>query len=162
VEFALGYWLSTMRSGQVWRLVSDIFVHWSILHLLFNMFWLRDLGGMIERQRGGVKLLALVLVTALLSNFAEYVWSFPVASGGMSGVVYGLFGYVWMKGRFERQLGMGVSRETVFIMLAWLVLCMTGLIGPIANAAHVAGLLVGVVVGYAPSVTRRLTRGMRQ
>ena len=159
-QFALGYWLSTMRTGQVWRMGTDIFVHWSILHLLFNMFWLRDLGGMIERRRGTLPLLALVLVTAVLSNFAEYLWSFPVSAGGMSGVVYGLFGYIWIKQRYQPQLGLGVSQESSFMMIAWLFLCMTGLVGNIANAAHVVGLLVGAAVAYGPVAARKLQRGV--
>jgi GlpG protein len=79
----------------------------------------------------------------------------------MSGVVYALFGYVWMKGRFEPHLQMGVMPQTVTIMLVWLVACMTGLLGPIANAAHVAGLAAGLVAGYAPTGWRRLRRIMR-
>jgi GlpG protein len=65
----------------------------------------------------------------------------------MSGVVFALFGYIWMKSLHEPEQGMFVHPNTVTIMLFWLVLCMTGLVGPIANAAHVAGLVVGVVFG---------------
>jgi GlpG protein len=52
--------------------------------------------------------------------------------------------------------------QTVWIMLGWLVLCMTGLVGPIGNAAHVAGLLVGMAAAAAPIYLRRLTREMRR
>jgi GlpG protein len=65
----------------------------------------------------------------------------------MSGVVYGLFGYVWMKSWYERESGFYMPQNTVFWMLGWFVLCLTGLIGPIGNVAHGVGLLVGVVLG---------------
>ena len=54
---------------------------------------------------------------------------------GMSGVIYALFGYVWMKGMYQPEQRMGVHPNTVNLMLIWLVVCMTGVIGPIGNAA---------------------------
>lgn len=154
-----------IRRGQVWRLITPIFIHYGIIHLLFNMFWLRDLGAMIEVQRSSRFLLLLVLATAVLSNVGHVLWDPQgVHLGGMSGVVYGLFGYTWMKDKFEPYLGLHVSQQTVTIMLAWLVFCMVGegILGPVANAAHVVGLVVGVVAGYAPTGWRRLKRQVQR
>ncbi len=146
--------LPDVRHGQVWRLVTPIFLHFGILHILFNMLWLADLGSAIEYRRGTWRLAGLVLVSAAVSNLVQYWWDGPLF-GGMSGVVYALLGYAWMKSRYQPQLGLGLSPNTVFIMLAWLVLCMTGLLGPIANAAHVAGLATGVAMGAASYLWRR-------
>jgi GlpG protein len=66
-----------------------------------------------------------------------------------------------VKGRYEPHLGLGVSRETMWIMIAWLALGFTGLIGSIANGAHLIGLLVGGAFAYAPVAWRRLRRGRR-
>jgi GlpG protein len=141
-------------------LITPTFVHWSFFHLLFNLFWLRDLGAMIELGRGSLRLAALVLAAALISCFAEFVWELPTVGsfGGMSGVVYALFGYVWIKNRYEPYKGLVISKESATIMIAWLFLCMTGLLGPIANAAHVAGLLAGAATGYVPYGYKRLKR----
>src|SRR5207253_2404761 len=87
----LQYWLDHLKRGQVWRVLTPAFIHFSILHLMFNMFWLLDLGTMIETRRGTLKLLGLVLLSGILGNLGEYFWSGPFF-GGMSGVVYGLFG----------------------------------------------------------------------
>ena len=159
----LRYWLSYMKAGQVWRLITPIFIHYSPLHLIFNMFWLYDLGMMIEMRRGTWKLLALVLLSALIPNFAQFLWGLPQPAGfgGMSGVVYGLFGYVWMKYKFEPQLGLGIGEQTVWIMIGWLFLCMTGVLGPVANAAHVVGLLAGCAFATIPVGYRRVQRRMR-
>jgi GlpG protein len=67
----------------------------------------------------------------------------------MSGVVYALFGYVWMKGLYEPEQGMILHPSTVQFMLLFLVLCMTGLMGSVANAAHVVGLVTGMLLGLA-------------
>jgi GlpG protein len=155
--------------GQVWRLVTPIFIHFGILHLVFNMYWLYTLGGAMERRRGRLRYLSLIVLTAVLSNLAQYFlghldWNVSPprfilhsAFGGMSGVVYGLFGYVWMKARFQPELGLGIHPNTVVFMMIWLVLCMTPAIryifgGGVANAAHVAGLVVGMVIGYVPTL----------
>ena len=154
--------LAQIRAGQVWRLITPIFLHFGPFHLIFNMFWLLDLGSMVETRRGSLFLLIFVVVTAVVSNLAEYYWP-PLQPnfGGMSGVVYGLFGYVWIKGRFEPYLGMGVSQQTIVIMFAWLVICMIPGILPVsvANTAHVMGLLMGVAFAYVPYAVRRLRRG---
>jgi GlpG protein len=78
--------------------------------------------------------------------------------GGMSGVVFALFGYAWIKGKYEPHLGIGMAPQTVTFMLFWLVLCTTGLVGPIANVAHFGGLIGGVLFAYVPYALRRLRR----
>jgi len=119
------------------------------LHILFNMYWLFALGGLIETKKGTWFFLVFILVAAISSNTIQTMWSGPNA-GGMSGVGYALFGFVWMKGKYQPYEQMGLDRNTVFLFMAWLVLCMTGALGPIGNAAHVSGLLVGVVFGATP------------
>jgi GlpG protein len=132
---------------EPWRLITPIFLHFSIWHILFNMMWLVQLGQVIETLRGSVRFALMVLVIALTSNIAQFWWSGNPYGGGMSGVVYGLFGYVWMKSWYERNSGFYVTQNMVFWMIGWFVLCLTGLMGPIGNAAHGVGLLVGVILG---------------
>jgi GlpG protein len=67
----------------------------------------------------------------------------------MSGVLYGLFGYVWLRGSMDPTFGVRLPPDSIAIMIGWLVLCATDLIGPIANTAHVAGLVAGVAFAYA-------------
>jgi membrane associated rhomboid family serine protease len=67
----------------------------------------------------------------------------------MSGVNYGLFGFLWMKGKFGRDQNWQMHPQTVQLMLMWMVLCFTGLLGPIANGAHVGGLVIGALLGFS-------------
>ena len=139
--------LPEIRGGQVWRLVTPMFIHFGAMHILFNMLWLKDLGAMIERCRGPFYFGLLVVVIAAISNVAQYAMSGPLF-GGMSGVVYGLLGYVWMKGKFDPAAGLFFHPSTVAMMIIWFVLCLTGWLGPVANTAHGAGLAVGIVWGF--------------
>jgi GlpG protein len=132
---------------EPWRLITPIFLHLSIWHIVFNMMWLVQLGQVIETLRGSLKFALMVLVIGVASNVGQFLWSGSPYFGGMSGVVYGLFGYVWMKSRYEPSSGFYVTQNMVFWMIGWYVLCLTGIIGPIANAAHGFGLLVGVILG---------------
>jgi GlpG protein len=152
--------LIQFRHGQLWRLITPIFVHYGPMHLIFNLLWLLDLGAIIERKRGALFLAAVVLASAIPSNLAQYLAT-GSGFGGMSGVVYTLFGYVWMKSRLEPHEGLHIQDTTVLIMIAWLFICMTGWVGPIANTAHVVGLLVGLALGVARPTLRRLRRYTR-
>lgn len=140
--------LPEIRQGQVWRIFTPMFLHFGIMHILFNMLWLRDLGSMIEARKSWWYLLLLVLVMAGLSNLAQYKVSGPTF-GGMSGVVYGLLGYVWMQSRFNPASGLVLHPQTVTLMIIWFFLCLSNIMGPIANTAHGVGAVVGIAWGFA-------------
>ena len=137
--------LNEIYSGQIWRLITPIFLHFMVLHILFNMMWLWDLGGAIEHNQSAMFLLFFVLSIGMLSNIIQYLSHGP-AFGGMSGVVYGLLGYIWMRSR-KPQSGYRLHSTIVVFMLVWLGLGFTGILGPIANAAHLSGLILGIAYG---------------
>jgi len=147
---------------ELWRLVTPIFIHASvlgglgILHLVFNMLWLNDLGSAIEHRYGTPRFCAMILVIAILSVLAQSLaptsWG-PFrgtwAHGGMSGVVYGLVGFLWIRMRMDPTARLRVRPELIPFMIAWLFICVIldkGGAMPVANLAHAAGLLSGMLV----------------
>lgn len=147
-----------LKTGQVWRLVTPVFLHFGVLHILFNMMWLRQLGAAVEFVRGTRRFVLLFLLLAVGSNVVQFYWGGP-AFGGMSGVVFGLIGYVWMKGRYQPQLGLGLMPDQVVYSILWLLLCLGGTMGPIANGAHLGGFLIGILIGARQAILARL-RGL--
>ncbi|MDG2410433.1 MAG: rhomboid family intramembrane serine protease [Halioglobus sp.] len=140
--------------GQYWRLVTPVFLHFGWLHIVFNSLWLWELGGRIEQAMGHFNLLMLFFVIAIVSNTAQYAFGGPSLFGGMSGVVYGLLGFSWVAPLLQPNWQIQPSRAIMVIMVGWLLLCMVGVIevlgfGAIANAAHLGGLLSGMVLGVA-------------
>ncbi|MFZ6750679.1 rhomboid family intramembrane serine protease [Undibacterium sp. Ren11W] len=140
--------LSDILHGQVWRLVTPMFIHFGIMHFVFNMMWVWDLGKLIQAKKGAGFYVVFVLVVASMSNLAQYLFAHSPYFGGMSGVVYGLFGYIWIRGRYDAKFSADLPKTTVNMMLIWFLLCWTGLLGPIANWAHTVGLLVGALWAY--------------
>src|SRR5205085_2056774 len=65
--------LDAIRRGEVWRLVTPILLHFGIAHLVFNMIWLYQLGGLVELRKGHLAMAAIVLASAVVSNLGEYV-----------------------------------------------------------------------------------------
>lgn len=139
--------LPEVRSGQFWRLITPIFLHFHLLHITFNSVAMWVLGSVLERRMGPGHLIVLVLATGLGSNLAEYAGGSPWF-GGLSGVVYGLLGYFWVQGRSNPRFGLRLRSEVVYLMLGWFVLCWVEIIPNVANWAHTAGLGLGMAAGW--------------
>ena len=170
---SLQFKFASVAKGEIWRLVTPIFIHYGVFHLVFNMWWLISLGGILETKYGTFYFGLLVLVSAAISSAAQIaapVWldgssiyiagaTASVDGGGMSGVIYALFGFVWMKSTYDRSSGFRIPNSTVIIMLGWLFFCMTPfeeqlLNSRVANWAHGVGLIVGMIAGLLPSRSR--------
>jgi GlpG protein len=146
-----------ISAGEVWRLVTPIFLHGSTLHLLFNMFMLYQLGTLVERHHGSVRYIAIVLTIAVVSNLAQGLFVGPDFAG-MSGVVYGLFGYAWVRGRLDPTSGFYLRPDYVFMLMAWFVLCFVLPSLHVANMAHAGGLATGAALGWLAHAGRNLRR----
>jgi GlpG protein len=143
--------LPEVRSGQVWRIFTPILLHGGLLHLLFNMLWLKDLGTMYETGRGIRRYLIFVLVIAGLSNLGQFILSGPNFVG-MSGVVYGLLGYIWIRGRLDPHSGFFVEQSTMLFMTIWFFACLFGVIPNVANTVHTVGFVGGLLWGYLATI----------
>jgi GlpG protein len=146
------YLNDTLASGQWWRLLTPMLIHFGILHLAMNTLWYWELGRRIEARQGAVMLLGLTLLFSLAANFAQYLHAGPSLFGGLSGVLYGLLGHCWIFQRLAPTPAYRLPPGVLVMMLAWLLICMTGIFellqfGAIANAAHVGGLLAGCLTG---------------
>ncbi|GAA5506836.1 rhomboid family intramembrane serine protease [Novipirellula caenicola] len=162
-----GDWFASVRKGEVWRFITPLLLHADPLHLAFNMIWIFLLGSAIERLHGSIFLIILLFVSQLAGMMLQV--SLPAADSlppilhavagspfaiGASGAVYGLFGYLWIRPQTDSTYPIRMSQGNVMLMLGWLVLCMTGMFGPIANGAHLGGLIAGVIAAFLTSPKR--------
>ncbi|NQX88007.1 MAG: rhomboid family intramembrane serine protease [Halioglobus sp.] len=140
--------------NQYWRLITPVFLHFSWLHIVFNCLWLWELGARIEQVMGHVNMLLLFLVIAVVSNVSQFIFGGEGLFGGMSGVVYGLLGFAWVAPILQPGWPIQPPKAVMVLMVGWLLVCMAGIVealgfGAIANAAHLAGLLCGLLLGAA-------------
>ena len=141
--------LLEVRHGEVWRLFTPAFIHFGIAHIGFNMLNLVGLGNILERRLTSWHYLLLVACLAVASNLAQYFINGSFLFGGMSGVIYGLLGYIWLRGRFDLTFGLAIPQQMIVIALIWFVACVLGVIPHVANSAHGAGLVLGALWGVA-------------
>lgn len=139
---------ASLASGQVWRLVTPDFLHFSWTHIIFNSVMLWFLGSQIEWIDGRARLVVLFLVASLLSNGLQYLVSGPLF-GGLSGVVYGVLGYCWLSQ--QRRPRFQFPPALVTFALVWVVIGFTPLpemlgLGRMANEAHLGGFVAGLLV----------------
>ena len=159
---AIGYFsFGGMTDGQYWRLITPIFLHFGILHFIFNSLWLSMLGSRIEEVMGTLHLMLIVVTTGVMSNAIQFWWSGASNFGGMSGVVYALLGYLWIANSIAPHPFMALPKGIVPFMIGWLILCMTPVVTfllgvGIANAAHLGGLLSGMLLGLAFGLLAKL------
>jgi len=155
-EPLLGQTFWHVLHGQVWRLITPIFLHLDFFHILFNMWWLYDLGTVIETRIGTARFATLVLLSAIVSNVAQYYYLPSPSFGGMSGVLYALFGYVWVRAKLDRTFGLVLPPSTAVILMVWLLLGFTGVFGNVANGTHLAGLISGCAIGALAALFARV------
>lgn len=149
---------TAIEAGQLWRLVTPIFPHAFPLHLLFNMYMWYSFGGLLERRLGSGRFFLLVLGMTIFSNITAAYASIYISGNvgglysiGISGVLFGLFGFAWMKSTFEPQFGIYLPSQSVLMMMLWFGLCWIGVIPNVANWGHTFGLVAGLIAGFIPS-----------
>jgi membrane associated rhomboid family serine protease len=145
-----------IRRGETWRLITSIFPHTSILHLAFNIYWLWIFGTLVEQVYGHLRTAALILLLALGSGSFEF--AFALGGVGLSGVVYGLFGLLWVLSRSDVRFTDAIDERTVQLFVLWFLFCVvtTALhIFPVGNIAHGTGAVLGALTATAIVIPRR-------
>ncbi|SCE81577.1 rhomboid family intramembrane serine protease [Micromonospora saelicesensis] len=151
------YTLGGIADGQWYRLVTAMFLHYGVLHLLLNMWALWVLGRSLEANLGRVRFAALYLIAGLGGNVAAYLFSSPrAATVGASTAVFGLFAALII---IERKLGRDISRIIPILVIN---LVFTLAVPGISIPGHLGGLVVGalmaLVLAYAPRSRRTLVQ----
>ena len=149
-----GEFLSEVKRGEVWRLVTPMFLHFNFLHIVFNMMCLMQFGSIQENLMGRGAFLGFVLLSSLLSNIFQY-WETGPKYGGMSGVIFAQIGFLWCYKKCEPDFPHGLSKEVLVSVAVWFLLCLTGIFFfKMANIAHGVGLASGILLALVWSAFR--------
>lgn len=151
--------------GQWWRLGSCVFLHIGLLHLLFNMVALWNVGALMERLLGRVGFLTLYVLSGLFSSLLSLAWHPAVVSAGASGAIFGVYGGLLaflVRHRDMQHHGFLTALRSNTLAFLGYNLVFGMLQQGIDMAAHVGGLLAGFGCGLLLTSTRPLRSRARQ
>ena len=139
-------------TGQWWRLLTYMFMHGGILHIAFNMWCLWDLGALAESLYGRVTYGAIYIITGAGAGLASVAWNPGVLSVGASGAIFGLAGALiasFYLGEFSLpSIALRGTLRSLLIFAAFNLFFGTMFAG-VDNAAHIGGLVIGLILGAA-------------
>jgi len=160
-------WGANLRSltleGQWWRLITNIFLHIGIIHLLFNMYALLYIGILLEPYLGKIRFAAAYLFTGVIASLTSIYWHSFTISAGASGAIFGMYG-VFLAMLTTNFIDKSMRKPfliSISVFVAYNL--MNGMKDGIDNAAHLGGLVSGLVIGYAyyPSLNKPSSAGLK-
>ncbi len=139
-----------VANGELWRLITPVFLHFGPIHILFNALWIWYLGSIVEFGQGVRPLLLLFVSIGVVSNTAQALVTSTGIFGGFSGVVYGLLAYSWLWGTLNRTSPVRLPTALFTVFSGLMILSTTGVFdilagGDIADTAHISGYITGLV-----------------
>ncbi|MEV7228529.1 rhomboid family intramembrane serine protease [Polymorphospora sp. NPDC051019] len=144
--------------GEYYRMVTSLFLHYGVLHLLMNMWALWVLGRNLEAALGPLRFLGLYLLSGLGGSVAVYYFAPNALTAGASGAIFGLFAALFL---LLRRMGRDTSAVLPVIIIN---IVFTFAVPGISIAGHLGGMVVGALVGtilaYAPREHRNLVQGV--
>jgi rhomboid protease GluP len=151
----LGAWRpsTALVPGQMWRALAFGLVHFGIIHIGFNMFALSQIGPVLEADVGKVRILTAITASQLAAMIASFAWYAQVVGRnvptvGASGWLFGLIGfgiaYYHGLGRSGQMYRSFLIRWAIYgLVFGWFI--------GANNAAHIGGMLGGMLIGALPS-----------
>jgi rhomboid protease GluP len=139
-----------IERGEYYRLITSTFMHFGINHIMNNMLILFILGDNLERALGHIKYLLFYLICGVGANVASMIINLSgyrnVVSAGASGAIFGVIGGLLYAVAVNRgQLEDLSTRQLVVVILCSLYFGFTST--GVDNAAHIAGLIIGIIMG---------------
>jgi len=134
-----------VAQGEWWRIVTGAFLHGSIPHIALNMFALFQVGNIVEQLFGRTRFALLYAVCIVGSGLAVLEYNYNVPTLGASGAIFGLFGALVAVGLRLGKRGRGLIGQVLPVIV--INLAFTYAIPGISAAAHVGGLITGLVAG---------------
>lgn len=148
------YWGGNLReltlNGQQWRLLSNIFIHDGLIHLIFNTYTLLFIGKELETNLGKKNFLFSYIITGIFASLSSIFFNVNIVSIGSSGAVFGMYGIITVL-LFKKSFILAKDRKKSYVNSIFYILIYNVINGfkyqGIDNAAHIGGYLCGVILG---------------
>jgi rhomboid protease GluP len=137
-----------IEQGQLWRLITPIFLHGSIIHIGFNMYALFYLGTSLEKSYGRLRFLLLFMLSGFAGNVMSFIFS-PYPSLGASTAIFGLLGAEGVLIYQNREIfGPNARRALSQLVMIAAINLVIGLSPGIDNWGHIGGLIGGTMFAW--------------
>ncbi len=147
--YALANNYEFVQSGQIYRLITSMFLHSDIIHIACNMYALYILGPIVERYYGKTKFLFIYMLSGILGSvFSAAFMSADTISMGASGAIFGLLGSIAYFTYYYRATLQGLLRSQILPVII-LNLALGFMIPGIDISGHIGGLLGGILISMA-------------
>lgn len=134
---------------ELWRIITPIFMHFSFVHLAFNVVIFVRLAKTIEVNEGKWRIFILTFIIAIISNFLQYHLNGNNGNfGGISGVVNGIIGYMAILSYLKFPFSLYIVARSLFVFCILIIAAGYLFIPQLANECHLFGLLTGVICGF--------------
>jgi rhomboid protease GluP len=134
----------TVLHGQYWRLLTSTFLHFSILHVFFNMFFLIYIGSLIECKLGKWNFLVAYLGTGIIASTISVIWHDNEIAGGASGAIFGILLALLSTDFYERAARKALLISTGIVVVYNIIPIGRG----VDHAAHFGGIISGYIFGW--------------
>src|SRR5262245_2197780 len=141
---ATGAW--PMRAGRWWTLLTAIYLHAGILHILFNLLWIRQLGPAVEELYGPARTAVIFTISGVAGFALSNAVDIPLTVGA-SGSIFGLLGAIVAYGR-RRGGTFGAMVLRQYGVWALVLFAFGFFMAGVNNFAHAGGFLGGLACGY--------------
>src|SRR3989338_3448675 len=144
----------TQDYSQIWRFLTAIFLHGSLIHLVYNIFALVLFGSIVERLAGGKKFLIIFFASGIFANIVSAM--FYPSSLGASGAIFGIIGALVLIRPGMTVWAFGLPMPMILAGILWATGDLLGAYGYLAgnpidntgNIAHIAGMFIGIIFGF--------------
>lgn len=141
-----------LGKGWWWQLITAIFVHVTLLHLVLNLFYLYLIGIAFERSYGSKFFIITFIVSGISGNIMSLALGPMVVTAGASGAIFGLIGAMTMITRARYEIKLRDALIALFLLLA-----INSMWQGVNSLAHLGGLIAGIVLGIAYDRKHRRT-----
>lgn len=146
-----------IAQGEYWRVITAVFIHGGLMHVLSNMFWLYVFGPELERIAGKARFFTIYMLAGILGNVFTYLWQpLNYASVGASGAIFGILGAFLALVYYTRKIFPQLKQLIVPLVVISVII--TFLQPDVNVIAHIVGLLTGLLFGlfnFHPKNIRR-------
>ncbi|RLL48075.1 rhomboid family intramembrane serine protease [Oceanobacillus piezotolerans] len=153
IDLGAKYNPGMIENNEWWRIITSMFLHIGILHLLMNLIAVYYLGTAVERIFGKWRFLIIYLLAGIGGGLASFAFSTNI-SAGASGAIFGLFGALLFFGTVYKQVFLQTIGTNIIAILA-INLLLGFMVEQIDMAAHIGGLIAGFIASAIVNVPKK-------